>query len=242
MEPKVFDRIEKKYLITKPEKKVLLKSIRQNMNKDSYHKSVVFNIYFDNQNFDSIINSIDWVDFKAKVRARSYQGYDRVFLEIKTKIRGKEENLGYKRRVMITRSDFKELVNKKHTLIELAQKHIENKNDLQIAKEVDYLINKLNLSPKVLVFYQRESYKNSDGLRITFDENLRYRCRNLNFNKAKNDKIYFEDDRNIIMEVKAHGVMPLWLVKLMSENKIYPQRFSKIGNIYQKINKKGTNV
>ncbi|MBR2753619.1 VTC domain-containing protein [Candidatus Saccharibacteria bacterium] len=102
MEPKVFDRIEKKYLITKPEKKVLLKSIRQNMNKDSYHKSVVFNIYFDNQNFDSIINSIDWVDFKAKVRARSYQGYDRVFLEIKTKIRGKEENLGYKRRVMIS--------------------------------------------------------------------------------------------------------------------------------------------
>ena len=53
--------------------------------------------------------------------------------------------------------------------------------------------------------------------------------------KAKRDKIYFKDDQNIIMEVKAQGVMPLWLVQKMSELKVYPQQFSKIGKIYERI-------
>ncbi len=235
MNDKVFDRIEKKYLITKEQKKALLPIIKENMEKDSYHKSEVFNLYFDTDNYDLITQSIDWTDFKEKLRARSYGGYDRVFLEIKTKIRGKDNNIGYKRRVMITRDDFKDLIGKKQTLIELAQKSIETENDLQIAKEVDYLINQFNLKPKILVIYNRESYKNKDGLRITFDENLKYRDKNLSFLKGKHDKIYFKNDYNIIMEVKAHGVMPLWLVKKMSELKIYPQQFSKIGKIYQKI-------
>ena len=237
MEEKVFDRIEKKYLITKSDKKKLLRSINKYMKHDSYYKSEVLNLYFDNQNYDLINQSIDWVDFKEKLRARSYGGYDRVFLEIKTKIRQPENNIGYKRRVMITHEDFEMLVRKQCTMAELATKVIETKNDLQIAKEVDYLIDTFDLEPKILVTYNRESYKGDGGLRITFDENLKYRDKNLSFDKANNDKIYFEDDHNIIMEVKAHGVMPLWLVKLMSELKLYPQQFSKIGKIYQKIRK-----
>ena len=235
MNDKVFDRIEKKYLITKDQKKHLLTAIKNNMKKDSYFKSEVLNLYFDNDNFDLITQSIDWTDFKEKLRARSYGGYDRVFLEIKTKIRGKDNNVGYKRRVMITNDDFNELINKKKTLVELSQKSVETENDLQIAKEVDYLIERFNLKPQILVMYDRESYKNDDGLRITFDENLKYRNQKLSFIKGKHDRIYFKDDRNIIMEVKAHGVIPLWLVKVMSEQKIYPQQFSKIGKIYEKI-------
>ena len=237
MEEKVFDRIEKKYLITKAQKKVLLKAINKNMKKDSYHRSEVLNIYFDNDNYDLIIQSIDRPVFKEKLRARSYGGYDRVFLEIKTKLKGKEYNLGYKRRVMITYDDFEELVNRRKTLVELSKRAVETGNDLQIAKEVDYLMERFDLKPKILVLYNRESYKDNEGLRITFDENLKYRDKNLSFDKGKRDKIYFKDDHNIIMEVKAHGVMPLWLVKLMSEERIYPQQFSKIGKIYERLRK-----
>lgn len=230
-----FDRIEKKYLITKSDKKALLKLIKQNMAKDSYHKSEVLNIYFDNDNYDLIAGSIDWTDFKEKVRARSYGGFDRVFIEIKTKIRDGEYNPGFKRRVMITHDDFDALVNQQTSLVELSQKSVETRNDLQIAREADYLINYFDLKPKILVIYNRESYKDESGFRITFDENLKYRDKNLSFTKAKRDKIYFKDDHNIIMEIKAHGVIPLWLVKKMSELKIYPQRFSKIGKIYERI-------
>ncbi len=237
METKVFNRIEKKYLITKEQKKNLLKTIKQNMNEDGYFKSDVFNIYFDTENFDLIIQSIDQPLFKEKLRARSYGGYDRVFFEIKTKLREKEANPGFKRRVMVTKKDYKELVQKKASLSELASREIETKNDIQIAKEVDYLIKKFNLTPKILVMYHRESYQGEDKLRITFDEKLRYRDNNLSFTKTKSDKMYFKDKRNTIMEIKAHGVLPLWLVKTMSENKTYPQQFSKVGKIFEKIRK-----
>ena len=85
MEAQAFDRIEKKYLITKQAKKELLKTIKKHLKTDEYHKSEVYNIYFDNDNFDLIIQSIDRPTFKEKLRARSYGGYDRVFFEIKTK-------------------------------------------------------------------------------------------------------------------------------------------------------------
>ena len=248
MEDKVFDRIEKKYLITKQDKRKLIKLIKRNMNKDSYHKSEVLNIYFDNDSYDLITQSIDWVDFKEKVRARSYAGYDRVFMEVKTKIHptrqhGKhyeyediEENIGYKRRVMITHEDFEELLKHKTTLEALAKRSIETKNDLQIAREIDYLLDHFKLKPKIFITYDRESYKDDKGLRITFDEHLKYRNRNLSLLKGKREKIYFKDDHNIIMEIKANGAIPLWLVHKLSESKLYPQKFSKIGKIYERIN------
>lgn len=234
MNETVFDRIEKKYIISPEEKEILLEAIKKHAKKDNYHKSEVLNIYFDNDNFDLITQSIDWVGFKEKIRARSYGGYDRVFLEIKTKIKEGEDNIGYKRRVMITKKDYKKFVQKKANLEELAKKVIEKENDLQIAKEVDYLIKTLNLIPKILVRYSRESYKDESGVRITFDTNLKYRTEDLNFTKKKTDQDFFKEGENVIMEIKACGVIPLWLVKKLSELKIYPRQFSKIGMVYRK--------
>ena len=118
MDDKVFDRIEKKYLLTRTQKTKMLSAIKKYLKEDEYHLSEVLNVYFDTDNFDLIIQSIDRPIFKEKLRARAYGGYDRVFLEIKTKLKGKENNVGYKRRVMITRDDFEELANKRATVEE----------------------------------------------------------------------------------------------------------------------------
>lgn len=235
MKSKVFDRIEKKYLINKAQKSQIINEIKHHIEKDNYFKSEIFNLYFDTDNYDLISQSIDWTNFKHKLRARSYSGYDRVFLEIKTKLREKESNPGYKRRVMITRKDFDILVSQKTTLVDMISNQQRSKIDFQIAREIDYLISHLKLSPKILVMYHRESYKKEDGLRVTFDENLKYRDNDLSFTEKKHDKIYFKDDKNIIMEIKSRGSLPLWLTKILSTNRIYPQRFSKIGKIYEKI-------
>ena len=247
MNDKVFNRIEKKYLITEGQKHSLLKLIRHHMSKDRYHKSEVLNLYFDNDHYDLIAGSIDWVDFKAKIRARSYAGYDRVYMEIKTKLRPEprrnkhqeyediDDNIGYKRRVIITKNDFEELINHHVSLESLAARSVETKHDLQIAKEIDYLIQYHNLSPKILVTYNRLSYKDDQDFRITFDENLKYRNRNLSFKPSKRDKIYFKDDHNIIMEVKTNTAIPLWFAHKLSELQIYPQQFSKIGKTYERI-------
>ena len=216
METKVFDRVEKKYLITKTQKNRILKVIKKYMKEDKYFHSEVLNLYFDNDNYDLIIQSIDRPPFKEKLRARSYGGYDRVFLEVKTKVKGKEANIGYKRRIMITHKDFDNFAKGKATATKLAKRSMETPHDLQIAKEIDYFNEYFDLKPKILITYDRESYKGEDDLRITFDENLRYRHKNLSLIKGKRDKIYFKDKRNTIMEVKANSVLPLWLVKTMS--------------------------
>jgi len=241
MDANVFDRIEKKYLISESQKKHIISIIKLHMKKSKYYKSEVFNLYFDTDQFDLISQSIDWGDFKHKLRARSYSGYDRVFLEIKTKVRGSDVNPGYKRRAMITHSEFKNLSNKKQTLLEIMHGRDSSSRDLQIAREVDYLISEFNLRPKVLVLYHRESFSGEDCLRITFDERLRYRADNLCFVKKKHDKMYFKGGQNIIMEIKSQTPFPLWLSRVLSENKIFPQRFSKIGKVYEKLIKE-TNV
>ncbi len=237
MDTKTIDRIEKKYLITSKQQMTILEAVCKKMKKDKYFKSGIFNIYFDTDNFDLIIKSIENPDFKVKLRARSYAGYDRVFLEIKTKMKHSEYRVGNKRRFLITHEDFDKLVFNKNTAIELANQKIETKNDAQIAREVDYMISYFKLKPKVLVYYERESYLGEGGLRITFDTNLSYRDTNLIFRKDENDKRYFDGEKNVIMEIKAHGVMPLWLTRILSEEKAFPARFSKIGKIYEKIRK-----
>lgn len=251
MDKKFFNRVEKKYLIDKPQEATIKKEIKKHMKKDEYFRSKVFNIYFDTDNYDLIIQSIDNPFFKEKLRARSYEGYDKVFLEIKTKIRGaayrtkflrekgllKDNNFGYKRRVLITKKDFNELVSGKTSIIELASRKIETPADLQVAKEVDYIIKNLNLKPKILVYYDRESFTGENSLRITFDKNLRYRNKNIRFLKKNSDETFFKNEKNIIMEIKAGGVMPLWLVKLLSAEHVYPTHFSKIGKIYEKLRK-----
>ncbi len=244
MHEQVFDRVEKKYLITKRQKARILKSIKKHMSKDSYFRSEVYNLYFDNDNYDLIIQSIDRPEFKEKLRARSYAGYDRVFLELKTKLKGNDANIGYKRRVMITREDFAKFAKGHTALVELVQHNTGNSNNMQIAKEIDYLVQYFSLKPKILIFYNRESYKDDNNLRVTFDEDLRFRDKNLSLIKGKRDKIYFKDIKNTIMEVKTQGALPLWLVNIMSAERIYPQQFSKIGKVYAKLinNKKGQNV
>ena len=238
MDTKIFDRIEKKYLLTKSQEKAILKELKKHTQKDKYHKSGVFNIYFDTDNYDLIIQSIDHPVFKEKLRARSYEGYDKVFFEIKTKLLGEDDNVGYKRRVLVTHKDYDELVAGRATMLKLASRKIEQPSDLQIAKEIDYFIQHFDLKPKILVYYSRESYKNDDnGLRITFDKNLKYRHKNLKFTKKSTDKTLLKSDKNIIMEIKAHGIMPLWLVNLLSSEKIYPERFSKIGKVYEQLKK-----
>jgi SPX domain protein involved in polyphosphate accumulation len=225
----VFDRVEKKYIINEKQKEIILDEIKKYTHPSKYHISTIYNIYYDTDNYDLIIQSIEKPEFKEKLRARSYENYDRVFLEIKTKLRGKEANLGYKRRVLISTSDYEKFAKGKKTAAELA-------GDTQIAKEVDYLVDHFKLSPRILLYYDRMSFEDDNSLRVTFDENLRYRTKSLKFKQNKRDKVYFKN-KSIIMEIKANGVMPLWLVHVLSGVKAYPTSFSKIGKVYENLRK-----
>ncbi len=221
----VFRRTEQKYLINKKELKELLNNIANYIEKDDYYKSEISNIYFDNDNHELLTQSLEKPNFKIKVRLRRYDNNNYVFLEIKNKVNG----IVGKRRIKLTFEEFYDYLNNHKT------------KDSQIMKELDYYFTLFNLKPSIFVAYDRLSYKekNNKNLRITIDANLRSRYNDLSLESGSYGEKYFDND-TYIMEIKALDSMPLWLVKSLSELKIYPVSFSKVGSIYTK--KKGSEV
>ena len=215
----VFERIEQKYLINKEQLDKLFNQIDDYIEKDNYFKSVISNIYFDNDNNELLVESLEKPNFKIKVRLRMYDKSDYVFLEIKDKANG----VVGKRRIMLSLEEFYEYIDN-HKI-----------KDSQIMKELDYYFKLFNLKPSIFVAYDRLSYreKNNRGLRITVDRNLRSRYDNLRLESGNYGDKFFDDDI-YIMEIKVLDSIPLWLVRNLSELKIFPVSFSKVGSIYIK--------
>lgn len=221
----VFRRVEQKYILSKKQYELLQDIIKSKFKKDKYYKSKIYNLYFDNSSNDMIINSIEKPLYKEKIRVRSYNEVknkdDIVYLEMKQKYK----SIVYKRRVMMTLFEYNKYIRSGKV----------SKKDGQIMKEIDYYIKYYKANPYVFVAYDRLSYYAIDDInfRITFDNNLRYRFDDLGLYDSKLDKKYFDNDM-YIMEVKSMNNLPLWFVEVLSLNKIYPQSFSKVGNIYVK--------
>ena len=220
----IFKRVEQKYILSEDEYKKLLSMVINHLEKDLYFKSKICNIYFDNNNYDLIINSLEKSDYKEKVRLRSYNIpslNDNVFLEIKSKLEG----VVYKRRVTLKLKDFYNYINNSNV----------TSSNKQIMSEIEYLVNRYNLVPKYFIGYDRTSYYDKDNInfRITFDHNIRSRKYDLNLEKGDYGIPYFKD-KMYIMELKTNGALPLWFINVLSKLKIYPSSFSKYGSIYQK--------
>ena len=219
----VFRRYEEKYLLSEEDKYKLFQEINKYLEEDEYFKSKICSIYFDNDNNDLIINSLEKPIYKDKIRLRSYgipNINDNVFLEIKNKYKG----ITGKRRIKIKLKDFNE--------------YIENNNNInnsQIMKELDYLFKYYHLKPSMYISYDRLSYvgKSNDYLRITLDSNLKARQDNLKLDYGDYGKRYFKDNY-YIMEIKTLGSIPLWLTRSLNKLGIFPTSFSKYGNFYKK--------
>ena len=219
----IFKRVEEKYLLSEEQYINLFHNINEYIEKDKYFETTICNIYFDNDIDELICTSMDKPIYKHKLRLRSYgipKKNDDVFLEIKFK--------------------FKKIVGKRRIKLKLKEftKYLKTGEYLesdQIMREIDYLFKLYNLKPSYFIAYDRKSYReiNNENLRITIDTNLRSRKDNLSLELGDKGKLYFEDQK-YIMEIKTLGAMPLWLVKNLSDLKIYPVSFSKFGSIYKK--------
>ena len=90
--------------------------------------------------------------------------------------------------------------------------------------------------PKVFIVYDREAYATKDGgeLRITFDTGLRARSNDVDLRFGDHGVPLLKDDK-ILMEIKIPGTAPVWLAKLLSENGIFPESFSKYGTYYKEF-------
>lgn len=220
----IFKRKEKKYVLTKEQSEQFLKFIENYIQEDEYPNQTVHSIYLDTPSFLLIRNSIDAKKYKEKIRLRGYgniQKDSKVFLELKKKLNG----IVYKRRLSLP--------------LYVAEDYIQNgtlPDDSQIMREIDSFMRFYNWpKPKIAICCERLSFvaKDDKNLRITFDTNIRYRLDDLSLTCAPTGTPLLEDDK-AVLEIKVLGAMPVWLVKALSECKIYPQSFSKYGKAHIK--------
>ena len=221
----IFKRIEKKYIVDHAKKKAFLKEIGDWLVPDPHGKSTICSLYLDTDNYLLIRNSISARTYKEKLRLRCYgtpEPEDKVFLEIKKKYKG----VVYKRRVAMT--------------LEQAYEYFRRSvkpEESQIMSEIDYSMEFYKHPlPKALIAYEREAYfiKDYPNLRITFDNNVRYRTTELFLEKGSQGRAILPEDK-YILEIKTDGAMPVWLSHALDKYGIFPASFSKYGTAYQEF-------
>lgn len=227
-----FARKEIKFLLNKSQYEYMLDDIYKYMNPDKFciggKEYGVYNIYYDTDDDFLIRESLAKPYYKEKIRLRSYYSPakpdDTVFLEIKKKIGG----IVAKRRVTFTlaESDIYLDTRKKPS----SDKYIIN----QVFKELDVFLSNYSVRPKQYISYQRTAFfgKDNGDFRLTFDRKITERRDDLFLSSPSyGNQIIDENER--LMEVKVSDSIPDWLIKCLSDMKVYKTSFSKYGRAYE---------
>ena len=217
-----FKRYEKKYMLTPEKYRLILERIDGYIEPDEYPRATVCSVYYDGGDYHLIRHSIDKPLYKEKLRLRSYGvpgAEDPVFVELKKKYKG----VVYKRRAVMPAA--------------AAEAYLAGRGaapvDGQMIRELDWFIKENLPAPKVFIACDRSSYRGREDkeLRITFDENIRWRGEDLSLTAGSHGEPLVKDG-GVLMEVKIPGAAPLWLARALSELEIFPDSFSKYGTCY----------
>lgn len=217
-----FQRYEKKYLMSAPQYEALWAELSPRLEPDDYFSSTVCSLYYDTDDYRLIRHSIQKPVYKEKLRLRSYGvpgKNDPVFVELKKKFKG----IVYKRRIELPKTQAEEWLSGG-----------EAPDDSQISRELDWVLKRYELSPKILICCDREAWVDRENrdLRFTFDKNIRYRERELELSQGSHGRMLL-DEGSVLMEIKMPETSPLWLAELLSRYKVFPAGFSKYGKSYE---------
>lgn len=220
----VFQRIEKKYILTKEQYPVFLERIAPYMTLDQYGYHTICNIYYDTAADELVRRSMEKPRYKEKLRLRSYgtvTADQEAFIEIKKKY----EKVVYKRRIALP---YKEAVR-------YLNHGIHPENNSQIMKEIDYFLKFYHPEPKLYLAYDREAFFGNEDpqFRLTIDHNIRGREDELDLTAGDHGDLYFDNDEKIL-EIKVAQAFPMWITKILADLEIYPTSFSKYGSIFAK--------
>ena len=217
-----FKRYEKKYMLTQEQYRAMLRGMALHMRPDEHPRYTIGNVYYDTADYELIRASLEKPVYKEKLRVRSYgvPGDDGLaFAEIKKKFDG----VVYKRRVTMTAAQAAGWLRGGRP-----------PRESQISREIDWFMSFYRPTPAVYIAYDREAYagvENSE-LRVTFDRNLRWRDTKVDLRYGGDCKP-IDVGGHILMEIKIPGAAPLWLARLLSENRITSTSFSKYGAYYK---------
>ena len=219
-----FERVEKKYLLTPAQFRMLFRALTPYMKVDQYGLHTIENVYFDTPDYALIRYSLTGPVYKEKFRVRSYGTPDQtspVFAEIKKKYKG----IVYKRRVAMPCWQLPGFL-KGCTLQDA---------DPQIQRELHYMLSQREIAPRCFIGYDRIAMYGIEDpdFRLTFDQRLRWRTDALDLRAGDRGLLVLDDER-IVLEIKFQRSAPMWLSRMLSNMGIFPVSFSKYGTCYQK--------
>lgn len=222
----VFRRRELKFIVDAHQRAEIEELMLLHMEPDKFGKSTICNLYYDTPDYRLIRRSLEKPVYKEKLRLRSYgqirPGVD-VFLEMKKKYKG----VVYKRRIKLTQEQAQAFLERQAPLPE----------DSQIAREMVYFRDFYqNLAPRVYLSYERQAWfsKEDAGFRVTLDRNIRFRTTDMSLYEPAGGEQILPPELSLL-EVKASGGVPMWMVEHLSKNGIHKQSFSKYGRAYQRL-------
>lgn len=230
----IFKRYELKYMLTLEQKERLIRGMTPHMSIDKYGRDTIRNIYFDTDNYRLIRHSIERPVYKEKLRIRSYhlaKPDTKVYVELKKKY----QSVVYKRRISVPNRNAMNWLCSAPS-VDLTHLHAGIPNS-QIAHEIEYFRTYYQtLHPAVFLSYEREAFYALDGsdFRVTFDDHVLVRQDNLSLEFDVGGQPILEEGK-VLMEIKTSGGIPLWMTRLLTEEKIYKTSFSKYGTAYQTI-------
>lgn len=219
----IFERYEKKYLLSETQYKILRGCLIGRLQEDRFGKSLICNVYYDTPDHRMIRSSLEKPMYKEKLRLRSYGIPGRkseVFAEVKKKYQG----VVYKRRAAMRLEDARPW------LEGTAPAPLSS----QITREIDWLLSFYgNLAPAMYLCYDRVALAGLEdpSLRVTFDSRILWRQENPSLESGSWGSPLLSPGQRL-MEIKIPGAMPLWLCHILDELRVYPTTFSKYGNGY----------
>ena len=246
----VFERKEKKFVLTRDVLDEFLNAIHTHLVPDERGITRVSSLYYDTPENTLISRSLEKPVYKEKLRIRAYGEVDEnseVFVELKKKFKG----IVYKRRFSCPLSDAEAFFttysgNKSSEVDQVAGEPDVNRSATSGPCQVDsadrnYLEVKAcrdryqNLQPKMLIVTNRLALYTNDGsdIRLTIDFDPMFDNKNLSLDNHGSHKRLIDKDQ-CILEIKSAGALPMWMIKEMSERNIRPQSFSKYGEAFKK--------
>lgn len=139
----------------------------------------------------------------------------------------------------------------------LKPENVQHSAQSQMRSEIEYFLGYYrHLKPVMFLSYDREAYRmrcesgvsgsaantagradcsNTDPeFRVTFDRNVLCRTFDLSLGSPVYGTPILEPGK-VLMELKCTGGIPVWMAKILSEEKIYKTSFSKYGTAYTQL-------
>ena len=191
---------------------------------DETHSYEIASTYYDSPELRFYVDREESVGYRRKIRLRSYNNDGKavaLFVEIKEK---------HKQFVSKKRINMKD-----QSILEMGIPHnkiplplvIEHLEDSPEKREMEYLGNRLNLQPVVIVRYVRQALIPTfeNDMRITLDTRISGGGEDLPVYDPSKEKLVLGADQGVL-EIKSNHGIPLWLNSALSRSSFVQPRYS----------------